>query len=666
MATIIIDDQDVKTADAFLTAYLSGKIPDADFSEGSVVRDFVVKAMAYMFAYLQKEIQTVKDRQSILSLSTLPADSDVDDAVDAILSNWFLSRLEGRVSRLPNVVLNFSRQTDVVLTTQTRFFRTASLAFVPEVDVVVPANELRPTVGSDGVITGYTTTITLKATNVGDEYNVEPGRFVSADTFNPFFLFAENTTEGVDGEGRETTEALLKRAPTAIAVRNLVNERSINTVLRQNFPSVSKVRVVGFGDSEMLRDKVAEGPGHLQMHVGGHTDIYVTTPRTDVTETLDIGAFFARPDNLVNILRDDSVDFSPVSAGDVLRITAGLSGSASEYIIVNKGVDYVEVTPRYPFSAATDEATPVATNVTYSIGNLGPTYNNIIAAQTTGQTSRKIQAANTVALAGQPHYKIKSVERLTGPVGSEVITPITERVNTAPTTTNQYQVIELNTGTSQSSQAVTQVIVHSSYTTGRLRITYETLVEYAGVQSYVTDRFERVICSNTLVKAMHPIYVEVVFRYRLAAEALIDADPADVAKAVASFVNQYGSEDRLDLSALRSHVRATFPQIGVIYEPFDVRYKLLAPDGQVYYFTTKDVLSVLPAWPDNNTRLLNGLALRAPISNADVDASASSGNAALAAVAHAAIRDQMAVLGVSDRNLRYIADLADVQITKES
>lgn len=663
MSKIVVSAQDVQLADTFLTTYLTDQIPEADFSEGSVVRDFVVKAMAYVFAYLQKEIKSVKDRQSILSLSQLPADEDVDEAVDAILSNWFLERLGGAPARLPSVVLHFSQKADVPLSPRTRFFRTADLVFVPEADTVIPANELRPTVGVDGVVTGYTATVSLKAAEPGRDYNVTPGRFVGADTFSPYFLYAENTVTGQDGRSRESTAELLERAPTAIAVRNLVNERSIKTVLRQNFAGVSSVKVVGFGDVEMLRDRVADGPGHLRMNVGGHTDIYISTPRTEVTETLDIGAFFARPDNLVTVLRDPGVDFSVVSPGDVLRVTTGIPGTPREFLIKLAGDDYVEVQPRYPFPAATDEGTS-PTFVSYTIGNYGPTYDNVVSAKTTGQASRKVQAPGTVVLSGQPHYKIKRVEVVSGAVGSETILELGERVNTAPDE-SQYQVIELNQNTSQSALSVTQVVVHTSHS-GKLRVTYETLVDYVQTQTFATDRFERVICSNPLVKAKHPVYLEVSFRYRLGSAALSDAATGDVAKAIAEFINSFEGDDRLDLSALRSHVREKFPQIGVIYEPFDVRYKLLAPDGQTFYFTTRDLVSVEPAWPDNNVRLLNGITLRTAILSGDIDASVSSANVPLAQSVHAEIRRQMAELGVSDRNIRYLADVADIQVTKES
>ena len=62
MATVTITTQDVARADAFLEAYLKAKIPDADFGPGSANRDITIKAIAYVFAYLEAERRSVRSR----------------------------------------------------------------------------------------------------------------------------------------------------------------------------------------------------------------------------------------------------------------------------------------------------------------------------------------------------------------------------------------------------------------------------------------------------------------------------------------------------------------------------------------------------------------------------------------------------------------------------
>jgi hypothetical protein len=664
MASITVNSSDVEFADKFLTTYLSDKIIDADFSEGSVVRDFVIKAIAYMFAYLQKEIKTVKDRQSLLRLSKLTNEDDIDESVDAILSNWFLSRLPGRSAQLPSVVLHFNRLTDIPIPAGTRFYRTNSLIFVQPTSAIIPRRELRPTISSDGVIVDYTRTVTLNAEKIGAEYNILPGKFLAADPFSPYFLYAENTVEGRDGVTPETTTQILARAQTAIAVRNLVNERSIFTVLRQQFPSISDLRVIGYSDPEMLRDQVLAGLSQLRIHTGGHTDIYINSSRTDVTETLPIGGLFARPDNVNIILRDTSgINFvdEGVTAGDVLQIRSGLPSIPRDHIIVAVGSDYLEVQSRLPFPVATDENDPM-TYVTYTIGNLAPGFDNIlggVAPLTTGVTSRQMNEPQTVIISGRPHYKIKRVEVVNGPTVTELDT----RVNSAPDL-GEYQLVETNIPAAQSIASVTKVIVNDAYS-GNLRITYETLTDYNEVQGYVTDRFERVICSNPLVKAMHPVYIDLTFRYKLASTAKEILDIDAIRQTISTFINAHKGLDVLSLSSIRTHIHNEFPSIGIIYEPFTLRYKLLAPDGQIYYYTTSDTISVRPNWPDNTAKLLNGLELRESIVNADLDPTLSSENEAALATANKQLRKQLDTIGVTDRIVRYISEVSDISILQE-
>jgi hypothetical protein len=91
VTTYSIIEQDRIDAENFLEQFLTDSVPNADFRKGGALRDFAVGALASIFAYMKKEVDYVKARQSLLLLGTLTG-SDVDSAVDEILSNWFISR----------------------------------------------------------------------------------------------------------------------------------------------------------------------------------------------------------------------------------------------------------------------------------------------------------------------------------------------------------------------------------------------------------------------------------------------------------------------------------------------------------------------------------------------------------------------------------------------
>jgi len=677
MATITIDEQALKDADAFLTAYLSEKIPDADFSEGGVIRDFVITALAHIFAFLEQERKTTRSQQSLLELSTQTDDESVKDAVNALLSNWFITRKAGRTARL-TATLHFSQAADIPLSTTTRFFRTADLVFVPDITTayVIPASKLTPTYNASNVVTEYTATVNLVAQDVGTDYNVPKGRFLQADQFSPFFTYAENQSPIGGGLSVESTTDLLARAPTAISVRNLVNARSIDTVLRETFSGISRVLSIGFGDPEMLRDYSNESVTRLRMHVGGFTDIYAQLPVTEVVETGSLGGVYTRPDDVIAVFKDAAANFLGVPVvleGDILRIVNGLADAPREYIIDTVTATEITVSPRAAFSAPTIEALPSpGTFCSYTIGNVAPNFSDkrsVIATLVSGgQTARTIQTPYRITLQGRPHYKIKKIE-LYQTSSPTAISYATSRVNNVPGA-NEYRVIGVVPANGQSALAVDQIEVDTSFAgpNWEMRVTYDTLVGYDEVQALITDQFERVLASNPLAKGYTPVYITLSIGYRLKVGATAALDNAAMSASLATFINTFDLTKTLDLTAIQQNARDNFPDLGVIVSPTILAYDLFAPDGQVYSFDTKDIVTVYPSYPENNARLTNGgaaslTAIRTPIENADLDPTLPGDNEALFAAANSTLKDQLFELGLSDRMLIYLTSADSITFT---
>lgn len=677
MATITIDDQALADADAFLTAFLTEKVPDADFSKGSVTRDFVITAIAYIFAFLESERKTTRDQQSLLSLSTQTDDQSVQDAVNALLSNWFINRKTGQTARL-TATLHFSAAADVPLTPATRFFRTADLPFVPDAPTsfIIPASSLVPTFNADNVVTDYTTTVNLVAQQVGTAFNVPAGRFLQADQFSPFFTYAENQSAIEDGRNVESTAELLDRAPTAVTVRNLINSRSIDTVLRETFSGVSRVLSIGFGDPEMLRDFANESVTRLRMHVGGFMDIYVQLPVTEVVETGALGGPFTRPDNVIATFKDATANFlagPAVVPGDILRVVSVLLDVPREYIINTVTTTTLTVSPRAAFSAPLDETGQYCS---YTIGYIAPNFDDkrsvTAGIGTGGQTSRVIQTTGRITLQGRPHYRIKKVELFlaTTPATVEVIT---SRVNTPPAP-GEFRVISITPQNAQSGYAVDQVDVnltgHSPGDPWQMRVTYDTLVGYNDVQSYVVDRFQRVLAANPLVKGYIPVYLKLAFAYRIKIGSATGPDEEAMSQDLATFIKGFDLTQTLDLSAIQQRLKDQFPTLGVIVSPTVLTYDLFAPDGQVFSYSTKDIVSVYPSYPENNAQLTNGADLRStddpdvadPITNATLDPTVV-GNAPLLAAANEELKNRLTLLGLSDRLLIYLTTAEDITFT---
>jgi hypothetical protein len=149
---------------------------------------------------------------------------------------------------------------------------------------------------------------------------------------------------------------MLTRAPTAISVRDLNSARSIDAVLREEFPEIDEVFVTGMGDPEMRRDMISEDATHLHVHVGGCTDIYLRCPLTTSQEfTAEIGGLFADPRPFYCVLRDVTIpDFAAegVERGDIIQMYNNLESEPDQYIVHDVAPYGVTVSSRSPFPRA--------------------------------------------------------------------------------------------------------------------------------------------------------------------------------------------------------------------------------------------------------------------------------------------------------------------------
>ncbi len=198
MAEIEIVEQDRIDAENFLQQFLQDKMPDADFGKGSALRDFSVTSMAYIFAYLRLEADGARKRQSLLLLGELSDDGDdpdVDDAVDEILSNWFITRKTGRRSQ-GVISLYFSDApatgSSVTIEPNIPFYKTATLPFILNSDTAISysSDNMIPVSDSSGVVTEYELRVPVIALSSGVGYDVEPGSFVDGNPGiirGPFF-----------------------------------------------------------------------------------------------------------------------------------------------------------------------------------------------------------------------------------------------------------------------------------------------------------------------------------------------------------------------------------------------------------------------------------------------------------------------------------------------
>ena len=629
--TVTISPSDVAAAANFLQEMLTNQVPLGDFNQGTALRDLTINAIAAVVAFLQADIAQIQQMQSLVSVQAATGGDQeaLSDAVTAILSNFLISPNAGTYAS-GYAIGHSSQQVDVVITTTTRFTYSPGIVFVVNSDdtYLIQANQLTPVTDATGNVLDYEFRIPLIATAPGTTYNVAPGLFATWDRFNPYITRIEVDTAFSGGNGQETVPELLARAPTAVSVRNLINNRSIQATLNSNFDDLNSVLVVGMGDPEMQRDVLPVAGPNLQLHVGGCVDVYVRTPLVQTQFVGAVGGLFARPDGVAAMFRDASSNFitSGVESGDILRIVAGLPTVPMEFLVEEVlDANTLSINTSAPFPVATDLAVP-PTTVSYTIGRVGPSYTDILSAAggqpvTTGVTSSTISSSGRITLPGGPVMDIIDVA-IINPQAAESLfeSPLdglvhfpnevsaTPMQSQTPAQGLQFQVIGHNAQYAQSNLQWLEVVVgtdtfQSRFDGYNLRVIYNTLNSFDAIDTFVRGTDERVLSAFQLPKGPHPVTVSLTLAYTLSASATTLLDNTAIAQTIVDYINGFDSTDgSIDVSSIITLVKNTYPTIATLVPPFtgapllQINYALRAPTGDVLTYSTSDVVSVDPSY----------------------------------------------------------------------
>jgi hypothetical protein len=626
----VVNAQDVQDAEAFITEYLKDAVSDGDYSDGAALRDLAVKAVAGVVALQRQTANQITVRQSlktILEVDTSDDPTAADDAVDAWTSNWFLSRKAGGYARVVAYGLTTQRA-DLTVPRTARFYKTTDLVFLLDnqnQDLPIAAEQLAAIFDSSGIVVGYQFKIPLVSRDTGTTFNIEPGRFASFDRFSPYVTQIETQTKAVGGKDIESTTDLVTRSQNAVSTRNLINARSCDAVLRDEFPSLSTVSLIGMGDREMIRDRETEATNGIEVHTGGCQDVFMMTDVVETSFTGTVGGMFTRPDGVISILRDptyapydvvnnptghkftdpDPVTLKTPTAGMVLRVWNGLPIGARDFLIREVQAAQLLVSERTPFPAATDELSGGTGTVRWSIGQTMPDYQDVVAQQTTGQTSRRWQASGRITLPAGPVYRITDVAILdaTDPDAdpTDGAVHLNVRVNTTPTEQvapdNQYQLLVHNPGWHQSMQSFAEVVVGvdtdvSRYDGKSVKVTYETLASFDTYDYRISNPFDKISAASPLARGYHPLYLKFVVEYSRLRNATDTVDPEEAAAALSVFINTFLPTEIIDMSGIGDQLRALYPTVvGLVY-PFTIDYEVHIPDGRVIIFTTSDKVEI--------------------------------------------------------------------------
>ena len=304
-------------ASQLMRSKLLEAFPDLTLGAGDALVDIVINAASLFVEPYRAELSRIARSQSLADPSSL----SVED-IDALASNWAVSRITGARSRV-TVTVTLSNLRDVSVNAGIRFLTADGLAFRPVGNYTITAADIRST-SSSGV---YSVLIDCISEQSGTTYNIDANQIVASQNMNNV-ASVTNVRPGLGGVDEESGEAFATRLVQVINERSLVSDRGIRAKVLSDNSNIDRVEVVGFGDTEMTRDAVdAETRGVIRG--SGFSVVY-----SSVAVISLYGGYVEQGDTL-NLRKLSDGTFSEVEITEILLgpIAGGLVQGGTAYVV---------------------------------------------------------------------------------------------------------------------------------------------------------------------------------------------------------------------------------------------------------------------------------------------------------------------------------------------
>jgi len=263
-------------------AFVAETLPTVETRQGTAIRELLLNPHELIVTSLYDEISRIETENSLIDYESISADT-----MDRLVANLFITRRPG--GRATGTVRVYFADPVTITIPQGESFSTATgYSFTAIQDTYIHESTMQLNI--EGGF--YYVDVPVQAAAVGDVYNVAANEVVN--TTVPGAVRVNNPYAMANGVDEETNAELYVRAQNAITVRNLVNRRSVITVITDTYPSVTSVLVIGTDDAEMMRDLLSGSNlridniaiGDSTYHIGGRSDVYVKTETLTETSTI--------------------------------------------------------------------------------------------------------------------------------------------------------------------------------------------------------------------------------------------------------------------------------------------------------------------------------------------------------------------------------------------
>ena len=293
--------------------------PAVDLKRG-VLYDLLFHYSGVLASVNQTNIDRYTRSSSLLAISADPTLAD-GDIVDRVLSNWGITRASGDYATGTVTIIVSELATATV--PNGAIFEAEGQTFRTQFSYVARTTSSTVQASTDRVLTplgdgNYSFTVDVVATALGTASMIKKDTLIIPQTQIVNFVKAFATNDFINGLDEETTTQLIARQSEGIAAEAASNRVNMSAMLRKQdgFEGILQSSIIGYGDSEMLRDQHSI----LPISYGGRADWYVRTQElpqslgltktaTLIEKTSDLRGIWQ-----FNLTRDDAPGYYDVRA----------------------------------------------------------------------------------------------------------------------------------------------------------------------------------------------------------------------------------------------------------------------------------------------------------------------------------------------------------------
>lgn len=338
--SVTISKENVDFAKGFLVQYLKDAGYEGSLEDGTAVYDVLIKPFALLYTMFSQDRKKAEAYLSLQKAQEYKNELGVDyeDAVDSILSNFFINRHDGQVTT-GTISLSFIKPLNFLQLKQDEVICSIEGEdFLPQQEYVFTTSDFTAYFNTTTNTNEYRVNVDVESEN-NAELNITTETQVKGNLNNIYYLSAKPVYSFTPGSYKEPADQFIHRSKKSLTTRELISDRAINTVLLDKYADLRSVYIAGYGSPEQIRDIVTWQ--YVTVHVGNKADIYLKAPIVEQEKQVTSDGSVVIEDHNAMVL--DVQNTSGVSFSFTVDADETLLGTAKYYPTISTSSGEVTV-----------------------------------------------------------------------------------------------------------------------------------------------------------------------------------------------------------------------------------------------------------------------------------------------------------------------------------